>query len=161
MSELRKFEVLLESDALKIGGRLTGYLRTPATYQISRSKSCEKPGTSYEVDVESLLGQFGISGKVNEEDMHKHHLSMGKDGKCYMCAFEITERNLVPTIRLWLAHQVLVEKFGIDIVEIDRNFSGSSEFSKEAKKLKETNPSIGFTDTVLRVCGAGVKIQEI
>ena len=80
MCELRKFEVLLESDALKFGGRLTGYLRTPATYQISRSKSCEKPGTSYEVDVESLLGQFGISGKVNEEDMHKHHLSMGKDG---------------------------------------------------------------------------------
>ena len=34
MGELRKFEVLLESDTLKIGGRLTGYLRTPATYQI-------------------------------------------------------------------------------------------------------------------------------
>lgn len=161
MSELRKFEVLLESDALKIGGRFVGYLRTPATYQISRSKSFEKPETSYEVDVESLLGQFGISGEVNEEDMHKHHLSMGRDGKCYMCAFEITERNLVPTIRLWLAHQVLVEKFGIDIMEIDRNFSGTSEFSKKARKLKKIDPSISFTDTVLRICGAEVKIEEI
>jgi hypothetical protein len=161
MSELRKFEVTLESDVLKISGRLIGYLRTPDTYQISRSKSCEKPGTSYEVDVESLLGQFGISGNVNEEDMHKHHLSMGKDGKCYVCAFEITERNLVPTIRLWLAHQVLVEKFGIDIVEIDRNFFGTTEFSKKAKMFKDANPSISFTDTVLRVCGAEVKIEEV
>ena len=161
MRELRKFEVILESDVLKLGGRLVGYLRIPATYQISRSKSFEKPESSYEVNVEGLLGQFGISGEVNEEDMHKHHLSMGKDGKCYMCAFEITERNLVPTIKLWLAHQVLVEKFGVDIIEIDRNFSGTSEFSKKAKKFKETNPSISFTDTVLSVCGAKVKIEEI
>jgi hypothetical protein len=161
MRELRKFEVILESDVLKLGGRLVGYLRIPATYQISRSKSFKKQESSYEVNVEGLLGQFGISGEVNEEDMHKHHLSMGKDGKCYMCAFEITERNLVPTIRLWLAHQVLVEKFGIDIMEIDRDFSGASEFSKKAKKLKEINPSITFTDTILRVCGAEVKIEEI
>jgi hypothetical protein len=56
---------------------------------------------------------------------------------------------------------VLVEKFGVDIIEIDCNFSGTSEFSKNAKKFKETNPSISFTDTVLSVCGAEVKIEEI
>jgi len=167
MGKVRKFSVILTSDVLNLNGELVAYLRTPENYQLKRNQKKELPEISYEVDVEILLPQFGIQGKVSDEAMHKHHLSPGKDGKIYMCAFLITENNLVSTAKLWLAHQVLVEKFGIDIMTVltdfysNKAFSGTDKFSQKAETLRQKDSSINFTDIVLCVCEAAVKIEEI
>lgn len=161
MRKVRKFSVILTSDVLNLKGRLVAVLRLPATYQISRNERYQVPETSYEVDVESLLPQFGIVGEVTNEDMHKHHLSPGKDGRMYLCCFKITEQSLIPTIRLWLAHQVLAERFGLDIAEMTGEFTGDGEFFQKARSLKSEDSSLSFTDIVLRVCEAEVKIEEI
>lgn len=161
MGNVRKFSVILTSDVLNLNAELVAELRSPATYQISRSEKYQIPETSYEVDVESLLPQFGITGEVTKEDMHKHHLSPGKDGKMYLCCFKLTEQSLIPTIRLWLAHQVLVEKFGLDIADMSSEFTGDGEFFEMARVLKEKDSSLYFTDIVLHVCDAEVKVEEI
>ena len=167
MCNVKKFSVILTSDVLNLNGELVAYFRTPATYQLKRNQKSELPETSYEVDVEALLSQFGISGEVSNEAMHKHHLSPGKDGKIYMCAFEVKDEQLISTIKLWVAHQVLVEKFGIDIMTVltdfytNKVFSGTDEFSKKAETLRQNDSSVNFTDIVLRVCEATVKIEKI
>ena len=161
MCKAKKISVILTSDVLNLNGELVAELRSPATYQISRSEKYQIPETSYEVDVESLLSQFGISGEVSKVDMHKHHLSPGKDGRMYLCCFKLTEQSLIPTIKLWLTHQVLVEKFGLDIATMNSEFTGDEEFFEKARSLKGGDSSLSFTDIVLRVCEAEVKIEEI
>lgn len=157
----KKFSVALTSSVLNLKGELVAYKRTPETYELKRSEKCVLPKTSYEVDVENLLPQFGISGKVTNEDMHKHHLSPGKDGRMYLCSFDLLERQLVPTIRLWLAHQVLIEKFGLDIVSLGNEFEGNGEFFTLARALKKEDASLSITDVVLRICEAVVAIELI
>lgn len=161
MSCFRKFSVILTSNVLNLNAELVAYLRTQETYVLSRKATETLPESSYEVDVESLLSQFGISGKVTKENMHKHHLSPGKDGKMYLCCFNIPDKHLVSIIKLWLAHQILIEKFGLDIAEMNSEFAGDAEFFRKARALKKEDSSLNFTDIVLRVCGAEVKIDEI
>ena len=157
----KKFSVALTSSVLNLKGELVAYKRTPRTYVLKRSEKYVLPKTSYEVDVENLLPQFGISGVVTSEDMHKHHLSPGKDGRMYLCCFDLPERKLVPTIRLWLAHQVLNEKFGLDIVSLGSEFAGEGEFFVMARALKKEDASLSIIDVVLRICEAVIVIELI
>ena len=161
MCKVRKFSVILASDVLNLNAELTAYLRTPETYVLSRKAGEKLPDVSYEVDVESLIPQFGIDGPVTLEDMHKHHLSPGKNGRMYLCSFSILDDGLVPIIKLWLAHQVLVEKYGLDIAKMSSDFVEDGKFFQKARTLKKEDPSLYFTDIVLRVCEAEVKITEI
>lgn len=160
--KVRKFLAVLASGVLNLRAVLVAYLRNSETYVLSRDKNYLPPEVSYEVDVSEMIPQFKIYGDGDTMAICvKHHLVPGGDGNMYLCCFEITEENLVSTIRFWLAHQVLVEKFGIDIVNIGAEFAGDGEFFQKARALKLENPSLGVTDIVLSVCDAQVEIEEI
>ena len=133
-------------------------MRDKTSYVLNRVKA-EIPETSYEVNLKGILPYLLTSDTVSRDDAHNHHIAYGSDGENYLCCFNITEKSLIPTVHIWLAHQVLFKMTGIDIVDIDSEFSMDNDFCKKARLLKSQNPSLKLYEIVYTIYNVKAKVE--
>ena len=150
--------IRLEGVGLNINCKLTAHMRDKTSYVLNRVKA-EIPETSYEVNLKGILPYLLTSDTVSRDDAHNHHIAYGSDGENYLCCFNITEKSLIPTVHIWLAHQVLFKMTGIDIVDIDSEFSMDNDFCKKARLLKSQNPSLKLYEIVYTIYNVKAKVE--
>lgn len=170
-------------NGLNISGRVQCDERNASEYRVSHKNPItqkEFPGPHYEIEISSILPQifneevakdFFESKFKNKEDERKrrkeltsgHHILIGSNLLPYVCCPRLYEAHLTIISKLWLAHQALFTKTGLNINYFEcflraneSTFEGWIENNKEMKNVSKEEKDLIRTNKTLFM-----KVKEI